>query len=162
MSSLTERTVRDSGQVLQLQADARAEIEAHALQGYPFEIVGILAGVAPADGKPGRVTRIQRLVNQNTDRAADRYQVDGLKLMKAEQALEAEGLQILGYYHSHPDHPAMYSDTDRDLAMPNMAYLIVSVRGAAGAPPAIAEHRCWRLTEDRAEMLEDQLLLAAG
>ncbi len=151
MSSRIDRQVRPSGHTLTLSAVARDAIEWHARDGYPAEVVGILAG------SPGRVDVVQPLQNLNTDRPGDRYRVDGLALMRAEQALESQGLTILGYYHSHPDHPAMYSDTDRDLALPTMAYLITAV--ADGDPPAIVAHRCWRLTDDRAEMTEDQLVL---
>ena len=47
--------------------------------------------------------------------------------MRAEQALESKGLEIVGYYHSHPDHPSQYSEYDREHALPNMSYLIVSI-----------------------------------
>lgn len=156
MSSLTARDVRASGVTLIVEADARARIEAEAVAGYPFEVVGILAG----DRRSGRITTAQPLTNQDAERPGDRYVVDGLALMKAERALEAQGLDILGYYHSHPDHPAMYSDTDRDLALPTMAYLITSVRGpdAPATEPRSAETRCWRLRDDRSAMDEDQLL----
>ncbi|RME20529.1 MAG: M67 family peptidase [Deltaproteobacteria bacterium] len=151
MSSLRPRQVRPSGHTLVLTAPARDAIEWHARQGYPHEVVGILAGA------PGRVEVVQPLDNLDAERPGDRYRVDGLALMRAEQALERQGLAIIGYYHSHPDHPAMYSDTDRDLALPNMAYLITAVAG--GQPPTIVGHRCWRLAEDRSEMTEDTLVL---
>lgn len=152
MSSLTLRQVRPSGATLTLAADAAQDIVAHALRGYPLEVVGVLAG----SRLEGRVHRALPLTNRSSDRAADRYEVDPMELLKAERTLEAQGLDILGYYHSHPDHPAMYSDTDQDLAWPGMAYLILSVRGPA---PTLAEQRCWRLDEDRTQMLEDTLLL---
>lgn len=154
MSSLLNRDVQPSGTTLAIEPGARRAIEAHAVDGYPHEIVGILAG----DRGTGRITAAEPLQNTNTDRAADRYQVDPLALMKAERALESQGLDIVGYYHSHPDHPAMYSDTDRDLALPHMAYLIASVRSSDG-PPRVAELRSWRLRDDRSEMDEDALLL---
>ena len=64
--------------------------------------------------------------------------------MRAEQALESKGLEIVGYYHSHPDHPSQYSEYDREHALPNMSYLIVSiVEGQENTKQS------WRLTEDR-------------
>lgn len=156
MSSRIQRDVGPSGRTVQLLPQAAAEVRTHAQAGYPHEVVGILAGHRDS----GRVSRVQRLVNTRADRAADRYEVDPLALMKAERALEAEGFEIVGYYHSHPDHPAMYSDTDRDLALPEMAYLIASISGARNGDPAprVMELRCWRLCGDRGEMLEDSLL----
>ena len=70
-----------------------------------------------------------------------------MPLQKAEQALEAEGHDILGYYHSHPDHPSRYSEYDRDHALPNMSYLIVSVLNGEAVETA-----SWRLHEDRSAM----------
>ena len=67
--------------------------------------------------------------------------------MRAEQSLEAEGLDILGYYHSHPDHPSMYSDYDRDHALPNLSYVIVSVMDGQAVDTA-----SWRLRDDRSAM----------
>ena len=154
MSSLAARDVRPSGTTLRLAPGQMDRLRAHAAQGYPHEIVGILAG----DRAALRVTRAVPLVNERAADARTRYQVDGLLLMRAEQRLEAEGLEVVGYYHSHPDHPAMYSDTDRDLALPGMSYLIVSVRGAAGGP-AVAEARSWRLREDREQMDEEAILV---
>lgn len=124
----------------------RAELErmhAHAAEGYPHEVVGILAG----ERATGRVTRVVALVNERADSPKNRYQVSGLLLMRAEQRLEAEGLAVVGYYHSHPDHPAQYSDFDRDHALPNLSYVIVAVH--KGRP---VDTLSWRLTEDRSAM----------
>lgn len=121
----------------------RERMHTHAQEGYPHEVVGILAG----DRAGGLVTRVVPLVNERADSPKNRYEVGGLILMRAEQRLESEGLEIVGYYHSHPDHPAQYSEFDRDHALPNMAYVIISV-----------DHRravdtlCWRLRNDRSAM----------
>lgn len=122
----------------------RTELErlhAHAREGYPHEVVGILAG------SDSRVTRVHPLVNERADSAHNRYKVSGLTLMKAEQALEDQGLTVLGYYHSHPDHPARYSDYDRDHALPNLSYVIVSVQQGE-----VADTLSWRLRDDRSAM----------
>jgi len=124
----------------------RAELDklhAHACEGYPHEVVGILAG----ERSSGHVSRVRPLVNERADSAHNRYKVSGLVLMKAERALEAEGLEIVGYYHSHPDHPAQYSDFDRDHALPNMSYLITAVHSGE-----IVDTLSWRLVEDRTSM----------
>lgn len=126
---------------LRFERPELARMHAHAAEGYPHEVVGILAG------EPGRVTRIAPLINERADSAHNRYKVSGLTLARAEQALEDEGLAILGYYHSHPDHPAQYSEYDRDHALPNLSYVIVSVRGGE-----IADTLSWRLRDDRSAM----------
>ena len=151
MSSLTPREIRPSGTTLRINAAQLERLHRHALEGYPFEVVGILAG----DRAAHTVAVAHPLINERADSAASRYTVSGLVLMKAEQALAARGLEVVGYYHSHPDHPAMYSDTDRDLAMPNMSYLICAVAGL-DHPPRVTDTRSWRLADDRTQMtLED-------
>jgi proteasome lid subunit RPN8/RPN11 len=74
----------------------------------------------------------------------------GLRALAAK--LDAEGLEVVGYYHSHPDHPARYSDFDRDHALPNMSYVITSVVGGS-----IADTRSWRLRDDRTAMDEETI-----
>jgi proteasome lid subunit RPN8/RPN11 len=131
---------------LRIVAPELERLHAHAAEGYPHEVVGILAGRRGEH----RVSRVHPLINERADSPANRYQVSALALAKAERALEAEGLEIVGYYHSHPDHPAQYSEFDRDHALPNMSYLITAVHGGR-----IADTRSWRLDEDRAAMTEE-------
>ena len=124
------------------------KLHAHAREGYPYEVVGILAGARATL----QVSRVLSLQNERADSARNRYAVSALVLMRAEQALEAEGLEVVGYYHSHPDHPAQYSEFDRDHALPNMSYLIVSV-----VQGQIADTLVWQLTEDRSAMAAQPL-----
>jgi len=122
---------------------AMQEIQAHAREGYPNEVVGILAG----DRRSRSVVRAEPLVNERVDRLRDRYHVDGLALLRAERRLRVEGLLAVGYYHSHPDHPARFSAFDLQHAQPGMSYLILSVYGGE-----IVEVQSWRLTDDGTDM----------
>ena len=137
---------------LRIDTSAYGEMCRHAEAGYPHEVVGILAGSAAE----GRVSRVLALHNERADSPANRYQVSGLAVMRGESSLEAEGLDILGYYHSHPDHPSTYSDYDRDHALPNRSYVIVSVVSAR-----VATTQSWRLRDDRSAMDEEPLVLDA-
>ncbi len=134
---------------MKILASELKKLHGHAIAGYPFEVVGLLAGDAAA----GRVTRVVPLLNERADSPRNRYVVSGLVVHRAEQALAEEGIALLGYYHSHPDHPARWSDYDRDHALPNMAYLIVAVRGADQPAPTVHETQVWRLLEDRSAMV---------
>lgn len=128
---------------LRLPARALASLQAHAEEGYPHEVVGLLAG------RRGDWTVVEAIAlhNERADSPRNRYQVSGLLLLRAEQAVEARGLEVVGYYHTHPDHPATYSDFDRDHALPDMIYPILSViEGKAG------ELLAWRLRDDRSAM----------
>jgi proteasome lid subunit RPN8/RPN11 len=133
---------------LNVRKDELAKLWAHARAGYPYEVVGILAGQRASE----TVVRVVPLENERADSPQNRYHVSAMVLYKAEQKLEAEGLEVVGYYHSHPDHPARYSDFDREHALPNMAYVITAVHGGE-----VVETRCWRLTEDREAMTETAL-----
>lgn len=120
-----------------------AVVHAHAGAGHPHEVVGILAG----DLASNTVHSVVALVNERADSPRNRYQVSALALMRAEERLVDAGHAILGYYHSHPDHPARYSEYDRDHALPNLSYVIVSV-----SAEGVRDTRSWRLREDRSAM----------
>lgn len=133
---------------LRFDETERERMNAHVREGFPHEVVGILAG----DRGEHVVSRVHALVNERADSAHNRYKVSGLTLMRAEEALQDEGLEIVGYYHSHPDHPSRYSEYDRDHALPNMSYVIVSVMGGD-----VASTQSWRLTDDRSRMDEEPI-----
>lgn len=155
MSSLSPRRPTDSGTRLRLEAEPLERMHAHAREGYPHEVVGILAGPPPG----GTVARAVPLHNEREVDAARRFTVSGLTLARAEARLEAEGLEVLGYYHSHPDHPASWSDSDRDAALPDRSYVIVAVEGPE---PCVTDTRAWRLAPDRSEMWAEAVELAEG
>jgi proteasome lid subunit RPN8/RPN11 len=69
--------------------------------------------------------------------------------MKLEDEADAQGLTLVGYYHSHPDHPAIPSEFDRVHALPNFRYLITSVQKGKAA-----DFRAWQLTDDRSRFEE--------
>lgn len=123
---------------------------AHCEEGYPHEVTGLLAG----DRSDWSVSAVIPLVNENTDNPARRYTVTAPAMMRAQRKITELGLEEVGYYHSHPKHPAQYSDEDRDKAWPNMAYPIFSVLEGA-----VANVRSWRLRDDRSAMDEEDIEL---
>jgi len=90
------------------------EIRAHSEQTYPHECCGALLGVQSAEGWAIRASI--RAGNTRTDSAHNRYQISPIELLKIERTARAEGLGIAGFYHSHPDHPALWSLTDLEEA----------------------------------------------
>jgi proteasome lid subunit RPN8/RPN11 len=82
----------------------------HGEETYPYECCGIMLGRAEAAGL--RVTRLIRAGNTRTDSAHNRYNIAPGELIKAQREARAGGLDIVGFYHSHPDHPAQWSKTD--------------------------------------------------
>jgi proteasome lid subunit RPN8/RPN11 len=128
---------------LRISRQELSRLHAHAVEGYPHEVVGVLAG----SRESGQISRVHPLINERADSPQNRYSVGGLVLLRAERALESEGLEVVGYYHSHPDHPAQYSDFDRDHALPNMSYVITAVQQGR-----VVDTLSWRLVEDRSQM----------
>ena len=103
----------------------------HARSGYPYEICGVLVG--GLDGAVPRVRRVVPVTNRETERPAVRYQIAPEDLIAVQRAARAEGLDIVGYYHSHPDHPARPSETDRRIAAEGLSDGVVHVVvGVAG------------------------------
>ena len=98
-------------------------IQAHGSEGYPHEICGIMVG--PRGDRT--VTEVRRARNIVTDRAHDRYEIDPRDHMRIQREADAAGLDILGYYHSHPDHPAQASRFDTERAWAGYVYLIVAI-----------------------------------
>lgn len=120
------------------------EIRRHATRAYPRECCGALLGRDTAAGR--EVARLHPLDNRRDgDAARRRFLVTGEDHSRVEKAARERGLDIVGFYHSHPDHPARPSDFDREHALPWYSYVIIRVAG--GRP---AETTSWRLAEDRA------------
>lgn len=85
-------------------------LRAHGEETYPYECCGALLGTATPDGN--WVRQIVRAGNTRTDRAHDRYNIAPEELIKIQRQARGLGLDIVGFYHSHPDCPAQWSKTD--------------------------------------------------
>jgi proteasome lid subunit RPN8/RPN11 len=125
------------------------KIRAHGAETYPHECCGALLGRDSefANQKAAReVLALFPLVNRRDDSPRNRFSVTAEDVLQADRAAQAQKLEIVGWYHSHPDHPARPSQYDRDHAWPWYSYIIVSVQN--GAPQ---EMTSWRLNDDRQE-----------
>jgi proteasome lid subunit RPN8/RPN11 len=132
---------------LRLLASALAVINADAAAGYPHECCGALIGA-----EAGVVDEALTLDNVTTGERERRFLVSPSAYRRAEAHADATGRRLLGFYHSHPDHPAVPSQFDLDHAWPNLSYVIVSVRN--GRPGDV---RSWRLRADRSQFDEESL-----
>lgn len=138
-----------------LLGDAIARIRRHAERDYPREACGLLGGQVAGDEK--RVARVVALANARADRAGDRYLIEPEAFYGAVEALARDGLEVVGVYHSHPDHPPRPSAFDRENALPWLSYLIVEVGGGrAGAA------RSWVLADDRGSFVEEGVRTEEG
>ena len=82
----------------------------HGEETYPHECCGVLLGHSTPEG--WRVESAVRAGNTRTDSAHNRYQIAPIELVKIQREATKQGLDIAGFYHSHPDHPAQWSPTD--------------------------------------------------
>lgn len=132
-----------SGHVLKLRSDLAAKIQAHGMQTYPHECCGAILG---RDGEGFReALALLPLANRRDDSPRNRFEVTPDDVQLAEKMAREKKLELIGWYHSHPDAPAKPSEFDREHAWPWYSYIIVSVR--AGQP---REMNSWRLQDDRA------------
>jgi proteasome lid subunit RPN8/RPN11 len=125
-----------------------AEITAHLERTYPNEGGGFLIGKINADTQT--VTQVRTVENVfESEEQYHRYLMEDGAFQDAEDAADEKGLTLLGYFHSHPDSPAIPSEFDRVHALPNFLYLITSIRGGSAA-----ETRLWQLDADRSKFNE--------
>src|SRR5205814_8639438 len=121
-------------------------IRAHGQETYPHECCGALVGRAD------HVSAIVALPNTTEEGPRRRFLVRPSDYREAEHRAGELGAELLGFYHSHPDHPARPSQYDLDHAWPTFAYVIVSVAsGRAG------DITLWWLTDDRSTFEEGEL-----
>lgn len=129
------------------------KIKAHGEAAYPDEGAGLLFG-REKDGVR-KVADVFPLTNAREDDARhNRYLITPEDMLRGEQESSRRKLDVLGVFHSHPDHPAEPSEFDREWGMPWFSYVITSIgKGKAG------ENRCWRLTEDREGFEEEEIVV---
>ncbi len=132
---------------LSIPTDLHARLRAHLESTFPNEGGGFLIGSITGEGQTVQDIRIEENTFA-TEEQYHRYLMEQGAFQHAEDDADARGLTLLGYFHSHPDHPAIPSEFDRVHALPNFIYLIVSVRSGQAA-----ESRAWRLTDTRDEFL---------
>jgi proteasome lid subunit RPN8/RPN11 len=137
--------------IIKLKPDILSLIHAHGEQAYPEEGAGFLLG------KQGSVHDILPLPNAREDAARhNRYLITPQDYLRAEMAADERGIELIGVFHSHPDHPNRPSEFDRDWAQPFFSYIITSVQSGRAV-----ESRSWRLLEDRSKFVEEEIQIQA-
>ncbi len=153
---------------IQLNAGQLESIRSYGAREYPNECCGMLLG--HADGAVKQVSEVVPLRNLRHDTARaqellpledpgresekNRFLIDPQEQLRVEKEARARGLDVLGYYHSHPDHPARPSNYDREHAWPWYSYIILSVEQGQAS-----ELTSWVLSEDRARFDPERVKL---
>jgi proteasome lid subunit RPN8/RPN11 len=138
--------------MIELDAEWDAAIRREGEKAYPNECCGILLGMLLDDN--GR--RVENILPIDNKREAaeqyHRFEIQPEDYMRAEKTARSQGRDVLGFYHSHPDHPARPSGFDQDHALPFYSYIIVAVeKGKA------MDLTSWELTTDRTQFLEEEI-----
>jgi proteasome lid subunit RPN8/RPN11 len=120
--------------MLRIAQSAYAALRQHGEEAYPHECCGVLLGHFEHDGSK-TVTRVARCGNTRQDSPHNRYEIDPKELIPIQREGRERGEDIVGFYHSHPDHPAQWSQTDLEEAhWVGCCYVITSVeKGVAAA-----------------------------
>ena len=133
---------------IRLSPSVTARIREHAAATYPDECCGALIGSDHEDLVD--VVDVKQLLNVTDEGPRRRFRVSAEDYRLSEAYARRAGADLVGFYHSHPDHPAKPSQYDLDHAWPNFSYVIVSVDG--GRPTDL---RSWRLAADRSTFVEE-------
>lgn len=124
-------------------------IRTHAASTYPEECCGFLIGRQSGDL---RVEEVMRASNVADPPRTTRYTIDPRDIVSAERSASSKGLSVLGYYHSHPDHPSVPSEFDRSHAWPSYSYFIIRVLSGGAS-----DFRSWRLSESGGRFIQESV-----
>ena len=138
--------------MLQLSSEPEKNIRADGEAAYPNECCGVLIGEIDNEGVK-TVRNTLTIDNAREDgEQYHRFLITPEDMMKAEQTARSMKLDVIGFYHSHPDHPSAPSGYDKDHALPFYSYVIVSVdKGKAQVLTS------WELTNDRTDFIQEKI-----
>ena len=139
--------------MLVLSSEQKKIIRFEGNNAYPNECCGVLLGEID-DAGTKIVRHSEAIVNaREGGEQYHRFLITPEEMLAVERKARAMKLDVIGFYHSHPDHPASPSDYDKEHALPFYSYVIVSViQGQA------EELTSWELTEDRTTFLSESIL----
>ena len=130
------------------------QIYDHTEASYPYECCGVMIGTM---SETKVVYAFRTCKNLNKERAHDRYEMDPLDMLRAGREFEDSLWDIIGIYHSHPDHPSRPSQTDTDRAWPDYSYVIISVQIGI-----VRSAQSWVLDEKEHKFFEEPLVVVEG
>ncbi len=136
--------------VIRLSKHYRRRIREHSRRDYPYECCGIMIGKTEVGLK--MVSGLRALANVHEEGHERRYSISPDDMFRVEREARGMGLSVIGFYHSHPDHPARPSDYDREHAWPWYSFVIVSVISGRAVKTT-----SWVLNDDRKAFVEEAI-----
>lgn len=130
------------------------EIETHGEKTYPFECGGMIIGQFSNDGKKSVVEFLPMENAMDEAEQHNRVLILPKDVLRAERYARSQKLDVIGYYHSHPDHPAVPSQFDLDHALPVWTYIIVSVENGKAV-----DIRAWEMENDRSKFNAEEIFI---
>ena len=139
--------------MIQLAAQHWNEIARHGERDYPYECCGFLIGRLIEDGVKA-VAEIYAVSNAREETAKrNRFLIHPEELLRGERYAASKGLEVVGFYHSHPDHPAVPSQYDLDHAWPIYSYVVVAVKSGR-----VEDIRSWEMEANRSRFTEEEIV----
>ena len=138
--------------MIHIREDIFIEMENHAERDFPHECGGMLIGKFSANTKK---SVFETFPMENARETADRHNrilIMPKDVMRAERHARENGFDVVGYYHSHPNAPAVPSQYDLDHALPVWSYLIISVLNGKAV-----DTRSWEMEDDRSKFIEEKI-----
>lgn len=143
--------------MIRLTEEQAAAIRAHGERDYPYECCGLLVGRFDAGGVK-EVSETYPISNAREEEAKrTRFLIRPGELLRGERHARSRGLDVVGFYHSHPDVAAVPSAYDLEHAWPTYSYVVVSVRAGRAA-----DLRSWEMEPDRSRFNEEEITEAGG
>lgn len=140
--------------MITLPTDCVKEIRDHGVRDFPYECCGLLIGRFELDGRK-TVLETYPISNAREEEAKrNRFLIRPEELLHGERYAREKKLEVVGFYHSHPDSPAVPSQYDLEHAWPTYAYIIISV-----SKEESGDFRSWEQRPDRSRFDEEEIVL---
>jgi proteasome lid subunit RPN8/RPN11 len=138
--------------MIELSEQNQSEIRAHGERDYPHECCGLLLGRFAENGAKVCLEIYPISNAREEDAKRNRFLIRPEELMRGEKHAAARGLDVVGFYHSHPDHPAIPSGYDLEHAWPIYSYVVVAVKSGQAQ-----DLRSWEMPADRSRFDEERI-----
>ncbi len=133
-----------------------SEINEHGERDYPYECCGLLIGRFAEDGRKVTIETYSISNAREEQAKRNRFLIRPEELTRGERHAREQGLDVIGFYHSHPDEPAVPSKYDLEHAWPTYSYIVVSIR--EGQAESL---RSWEMAPDRSQFNEEEISTSA-